>query len=121
MNFEDYKAETLDNAKEFFDENFEDYVNFEAIFEAAGFSDSVTGNGSGSFTFSTYKAKQNVADLIWDAPFREVMLEYGYETAAEMFDDPESADVRARCMALDYVYGELEEYYDQLREEREED
>lgn len=83
--------------------------------------DSVTGNASGSYTFSTWKAEENLChnlDLLGEAldcfgcgP--EYMTEHG----------PEACDVTIRCYLLDQViYEILEEYEtgDLFREDKEE-
>lgn len=75
--------------------------------------DSVTGNGSGSYTFSRYEAAENLTgnyDLV-----KELVSEFGIdaETVADRIDDPEYWDVSIRCyllyQAIDAALDELEE------------
>ena len=75
--------------------------------------DSVTGNASGSYTFSSYEAAENLAgnyDLV-----QELVSEFGIdaETVADRIDDPEYWDVSIRCyllyQAIDAALDELEE------------
>lgn len=73
--------------------------------------DRVTGNGSGSYTFNSYKASENLVgnyDLV-----REVVDEFGIEasTVAEHIDDPEYWDVSIRCF---YLYSAIDEVLDEL-------
>jgi hypothetical protein len=74
--------------------------------------DSVTGNGSGSYTFSTYKAKEFVfadTETVQDA-LKEFCVDA--ETIAEKFlsEDWEYFDVTARCYCLSgAIYEALEE------------
>lgn len=59
-------------------------------------ADSVTGNGSGSYTFSTWEAEENLChnlDLL-----KEACEEFG--TQINILDDPEGADVTIRCYLL---------------------
>ena len=61
--------------------------------------DSVTGNGSGSYTFSSYKAAEYLTpnlDLLV-----EVAEEFGGETLVSLLKDgPEACDVAIRCYLL---------------------
>lgn len=76
--------------------------------------DSVTGNGSGSYTFNTEEAKENVLDNI--DILREALSEFGEtdEAGSVLLDDRwEWADVVIRCYllddAIDNVVSDLEE------------
>ena len=75
--------------------------------------DSVTGNASGSYTFSSYKAGENLVGNYYLV--KEVVSEFGIdaETVAEKIDDPEYWDVSIRCyflyQAIDAALDELEE------------
>lgn len=71
-------------------------------------SDSVTGNGSGSYTFNSYEARENVlADM---DTVREALEEFGVsaEEIGEKFlnEDWEYLDVTARCYVLGEAIGE---------------
>lgn len=60
-------------------------------------NDSVTGNGSGSYTFNAWKAEENLChnmDLL-----REAFNELG-EPSWDVLDSPESCDVTIRCYLL---------------------
>ena len=70
--------------------------------------DSVTGNGSGSYTFNRYEAEEHLAhnlDLL-----AEALEEYGCEDYKKYLDDPEAADVTIRCYLLsEAIYHALNE------------
>ena len=84
--------------------------------------DSVTGNGSGSYTFNRWKAKEYVTDnmeLCIEA-VKEVCVES--ETIAEKFlsEDWEYFDVTIRCYLLGQAISEaLDEREEELEEETE--
>lgn len=60
--------------------------------------DSVTGNGSGSYFFSTWKAEEALAHN-WDL-LKEAYEAFGYSDIEIESFDPESADVTIRCYLL---------------------
>jgi hypothetical protein len=66
--------------------------------------DSVTGNGSGSYTFSTWTAEENLChnlDLLGEA-----LQEFGCGPEYLMEHGPEACDVTIRCYLLGEVLGE---------------
>lgn len=79
--------------------------------------DSVTGNGSGSYTFSTYKAEENLAhnfDLLEETAEAfgiEPTIATGYEHGAEWWDCSIRCYLlnQAITKALDEIEAELEE------------
>lgn len=71
---------------------------FNALNDDLWVEDSVTGNGSGSYTFSTWKAEENIChnlDLLGQA-----MEEFGCSPEDLMTKGPEWADVTIRCWLL---------------------
>lgn len=83
----------------------------EEMYNAFWIDDSVTGNASGSYTFSAYDAEHNVAGN-WDL-LGEAMREFGCECGA-IEKGAEWADVTIRC----YLLGEcLDEAMDELDDE----
>lgn len=87
-------------------EGLEEYLN-----DTLWTEDSVTGNASGSYTFNTWKAEENLAHN-W-GEIETVAAEFGYE--AKISDGyeygPEWWDVTIRCYYLGQAIGEaLEEY-----------
>lgn len=77
-------------------------------------ADSVTGNGSGSYTFSTWKAEENLChnmDLL-----REALEEFG--CGIEYLEKgAEACDVTIRCYLL---HGAISDILDELENETEE-
>lgn len=96
----------------------------DSLYDDLFVEDSVTGNGSGSYTFNSYKASEYVKDNM--DLCREALKEFCVdgETIAEKFleEDWEYFDVTIRC----YLLGEcldtaIDELKDELEEENEED
>ena len=92
------------NLEEFDREELEEKLNDDLWIE-----DSVTGNGSGSYTFNSYKAKENLEgneDLV-----REMCQEFciDAETIANKFlnEDYEYFDVSVRCYLLGQAISEV--------------
>lgn len=85
-------------------------------------SDQVTGNASGSYTFSTYVAECYIChnlDL-----YAEALDEFGVEPKNR--HEPEAIDVAIRCYVLEQVLDKaieavLEEHKDELEEDESED
>lgn len=79
--------------------------------------DSVTGNASGSYTFSTYKAEENLShnlDLLKDA-----LEEFGGDFANALEKGAEFCDVTIRCYLLSTTIWEcLDIIKDELEEEQ---
>ena len=102
INFEDF--DTL--------EELEEYLN-EVLFT----EDSVTGNASGSYTFNTYEAEENIChnlDLLWEA-----LEEFGGGCDI-LKDGAEAADVTIRCYLLgECIAAALEEIEDDFNEAHE--
>ena len=82
--------------------------------------DEVTGNGSGSYTFNTWKAWENIAGsnygecLLFDEDFTQELEDMDLNVAKLLEEGPEAIDVTARVMALYHVEWEdiLEELFD---------
>lgn len=80
-------------------------------------SDQVTGNASGSYTFSTYEAECYICHNL--NLYAEALDEFGVEPKDE--HAPESIDVAIRCYVLDQILDKaieavLEEHKDELDE-----
>ena len=108
----DYIKEMKEDVKNYIEENKDnesyDFNNREELerllFDDLWVDDSVTGNGSGSYTFNRYQAEENIShnmDLLKDAckefeddPFR-------------LLENPEVADVTIRCYLLSQVISEV--------------
>ena len=118
MKFNDYIEETKENAKEYIKDEW-DYLkdkDKEEIFDILFLEDSVTGNGSGSYTFSTYQAEQNIAELLFDDDFiDELEQTFGGNLGDLIKRGAEAVDVTARCLALYYV--DIDEILEELKED----
>lgn len=112
MNYNDYLDEVESAAQYFLDENIEYYDNFDDAFDAMFCSDYVTGNGSGSHTFNSYKAQQNVKDAIFDRSIVTLLDWNGINIFDTLRDNgAEILDVTIRCYILSDIYPIIEEYF----------
>lgn len=122
MYFEDYRCEVMEDSKRYIDENYEWYDDFDELYDALFTADSVTGNGSGSYYFNSWKAKEAVKDVVWDDEFLDAISEFGWSLENLFKQGPEAIDVVARCAALSYIpYNEMEEHFYDLKEGKEEE
>ena len=119
MDFNDYKKQVLADAQEYIDNYGENYGadDFDEIYDDMYVSDSVTGNGSGSYTFSTAIARENVKDVIFDDEFLWYLRDFGGEIADLFQQGAEAIDVSARVFALSAVSCEVEDYFNDWMEE----
>lgn len=86
-------------------EELEEHLN-----EVLWAEDSVTGNASGSYTFSRWAAEEYLChnfDLLIDA-----MAEFG--GSVDVLEDPESADVTIRCFLLGECIADVLDSIDEL-------
>ena len=75
-----------------------------AVYDDFFNSDSVTGNGSGSYTFNSWAAEENLChnmDLL-----KEALDELGGDLN-DYIDSAEACDVTIRCYVLDQLVGEV--------------
>lgn len=116
MDFNDYRNAVLADGKEYINSYWENYESdeWDNVYDDMFVDDGVTGNGSGSYTFNSAAALDNVRGLLFDEDFQDAMREFGYTDLGDVFDDPESTDVRTRCAALGEVSEKLEEYFDSM-------
>lgn len=78
--------------------------NRDALYDDAFVSDSVTGNASGSYTFCSWTAEENIchnSDLI-----QEVVEEFGEPNADRLYS-AEYWDVSIRCLMLGRVFDDV--------------
>lgn len=101
----EYIQENLD----IFKEEYEDIEDMEETLNDTLFvEDSITGNGSGSYTFNSAKAKEYLEDNI-DLGL-EVYKEFDYGKSKfyeDFFENPEKADVTIRCYCLGSAIGNI--------------
>lgn len=119
----DYREAVKEDVKEYIINNYdleeaeELQDDYDSLYDDLFIEDSVTGNASGSYTFSTWKAEENIAhnlDLLQDA------LECFGCDASYLEKGAEACDVTIRCYLLGEVIEEaIEEAIEQLQEEKE--
>ena len=114
MTWEDYLNEVAADAREYIEEEYSNCRDWDEMSEWLFVSDHVTGNGSGSYTFSRAQAAENVAGIVFDPGVLELFRSYGYDHMP-VEDGPEAVDVIARCLALGEVSGALESIFDGLK------
>lgn len=120
MNYNDYYQQVKNDAIAAIDEQF-DYgywdgdTEWDVVYDNLFVDDGVTGNGSGSYFFNAAKAREAVADAIWDEKILSALYNIGVDgdiIAQYLRDnDAESLDVCIRCTMLSEVYGEIEGYF----------
>lgn len=77
----------------------------EALNDEMWTADSVTGNGSGSYTFSTYKAEENLCHNL--ELLAEACEEFGCDAGDLLMKGAEGADVTIRCYLLGEAIAEV--------------
>lgn len=82
--------------------------------------DSVTGNASGSYTFNTWEAEENLAHN-WDL-LAEALDEFGQDGTDVLRQGAEAMDVTIRCYLLGQAIADaLDELEEELAEDDEEE
>lgn len=92
-------------------EELEEYLN-DILWD----DDSVTGNASGSYTFSSWKAEEYLCHNM--NLLAEACNEFGNEVNTELLENPEACDVTIRCYLLNQAISDV---LDELWEDSEED
>ena len=75
----------------------------QSLYDDAFVADSVTGNASGSYTFSRWQAEENICHNMLLAG--EAYEDFGYDGIAD--DEAERIDVTIRCYVLGQVWDEV--------------
>lgn len=88
-------------------------LDMDEVYDEAFTADSVTGNGSGSYFFNAWKAKESIFNMDEDL-LRETISEFGIDMG-EHWGDWEYLDVSVRCYALGQI--DIEGLLKELREE----
>ena len=107
----DYIEALIEDIKQYLEDNDinKNNVDEDELNDKLFNEDTVTGNGSGSYTFNTEQAKQNLIgneDLVRD------MIEEGFATPEGVMDwfldgNYEAIDVAVRCYLLDQAISEV--------------
>lgn len=108
MFIEDYKEQIKDDLREYAQESKSYCDSLEAFRDSCWTADSVTGNGSGSYTFNRWQAEENIKDLIFSEELLEMFREFG-EERVPLERGAEFIDVSIRCFLLDSCIYEIEE------------
>lgn len=112
----DYDLAMREDVEQYIKENYtreqvkqalkEDREEFEEkLHDEMWVADSVTGNGSGSYTFSTYEAEENLAHN-WNF-LEDVCAEFGYDIGEAHRHGAEWCDVLIRCYLLGGIISEV--------------
>lgn len=107
----DYEEAIKDDIRMYIEDNvclndYEDYDDLEeSLNEALFINDSVTGNGSGSYTFSTYEAEENLCHN-WDL-LLEALEDFGETDLNILEKGAEFCDVTIRCYLLPRMISEI--------------
>lgn len=120
MNFIDYRNAVISDAEDIIAECFDngtydEETDFNDVYDNLFVDDTVTGNASGSYFFNAAKAREAVADAIWDDKILDALSEIGIsgDRIAQYLrdNDAESLDVCIRCAILGDVCGEIADYF----------
>ena len=111
MNKYDYREAMKEDIRNYINENssevFEDADEiYERFYDDMWIADSITGNASGSYTFNTWKAEENIChnmDLV-----SEAFADFGLKAESGAFD-AEYLDVTIRCYLLSECLYEVAE------------
>ena len=119
-----YKEQIRADVREWIEDNKEQievldrHDAYEIIYDSCWVDDSVTGNASGSYTFSRSEARQNFYEDTDSEEYLEQMVDDGFANPMEVgkkiiSGDYEWLDVSIRCWLLcDAVTDVLDEMYD---------
>ena len=107
----DYIEALIEDIKRYLEDNDinKNNVDEDELHDKLFYEDTVTGNGSRSYTFNTEQAKQN---LIGNEDIVRNMIEEGFATPEGVMDwfmdeDYEAIDVAVRCYLLDQAISEV--------------
>lgn len=120
----DYKEAVKNDVLDYI-KNEVDFNDFEDLEELGEFlndelftNDSVTGNASGSYTFSTYQAEENICHNL--ELLGEALETFGSSPAYLIENGAEAADVTIRCYLLGECIAEaLEEIEEEFEKSKE--
>lgn len=120
MLWSEYMDEVKSDAMDAIKENLEYNDSWDEMYDSLFMDDSVTGNASGSYYFNSHKAAEAISGIIFDSDAVDEFKALGYD-GIPTEEGAETCDVIARCICLGLVSGELEEYYDSLTEDEDEE
>lgn len=101
MYFSDYIDQTRQNVLDALANNPElADMDENAIFDILVTDDSVTGNGSGSYTCDAQEARENIIDCMFESDPMSMLEDSGFTLTSIANNGPEGLDVLFRCQAL---------------------
>ena len=107
MTINEYKEQIKNDLLEYAEEQKGHCDSMDKFRDDAFLDDSVTGNGSGSYTFNSKQAEKNIKDLIFSDELLKMFKDFGYDRVP-FEKGPEYIDVSVRCFLLDEVISENE-------------
>lgn len=114
MYFSDYIDQTRQNVLDAFANNPELTDRDESdILDILITDDSVTGNGSGSYTCDAQEARENIVDCIFESDPMSRLEDIGHTLTTIANNGPEGLDVLFRCQALEML--DMEELVEEFK------
>ena len=113
----DYYKEIENDIRAYLDETEE--RDYETLYDEMFVSDQITGNGSGSYTFNTYQAEENICHNLY--LLGEACKEFGCDAKNLVKKGAEWGDVVIRCYLLSQVLSEVLQDYEDKETEGEEE
>ena len=107
MTINEYKEQIKNDLLDYAEEKKGYCDSMENFRDDAFIEDTVTGNGSGSYTFNSKQAEENIKDLIFSDELLQMFKDFGYDRVP-FEKGPEYIDVSVRCFLLDEVISENE-------------
>jgi hypothetical protein len=94
-------------------------ISYDDVYDDMWVADSVTGNGSGSYTFNAWVAEENICHNL--ELLKEAIEEFGGDFEKVM-ESAESADVTIRCYLLgQYLQEGIDEYNEKHQKDEEDE
>ena len=122
MLFADYIEQVAADAIEAIERgDYDDRSDIDDVMDDMWTDDGITGNGSGSYTFNTWKAQEYVKDLLFDDEFVNECEGLCIDMGDLLKQGAESIDVTARCLALGYARDDIEQAWNERHPVDEED
>lgn len=112
MNKQQYIENLLADAKDWIDENAEYYDRFDDAYDEMQMV--ITGNDNGSYYCSTRRAEESLSGVMWDNDVIELCKDLGYD-GIPTEKGAEACDVIVRYVLCGDIYGEAEDYFDEVK------
>lgn len=117
INYQNFLDEVRSDLKQMIIDNYSTREELEeadrdTIYDEAWVDDAVTGNGSGSYYFNTWKSRENIINN--EEVVEEMISEFGVDMN-DHWNDWEYLDVSCRCYLLGQI--DIEELIEEIKEE----